>query len=308
MTMTESLVFSTAAYEYLRDGICAVDGMTKGAVKRKRFPDGELYQRVDSEVYDRDVILVGGTISEADTLELYDLASALVHYGARRLTLAIPFFGYSTMERRSRQGEVVTAKTRARLLSSIPLASMGNRVVLIDLHTDGITYYFEGNMRPVHFYANALIREAISDVGGADFVLGCTDAGRAKWVESLAHDLGVAVGYVYKRRTEADTTEVTGVSAHVSGAKVVIYDDMIRTGSSLVGAARAYIDHGATSVSAVCTHGLFPGTSLADIRASGVIDLVVCTDTHPRAAQLADDFLEVRSVAPMLTAMLGGSQ
>lgn len=306
--MSESLVFSTAAYEYLRDAICAADGLAAGAVRRKRFPDGELYQRVDSEVYDRDVILVGGTIGEADTLELYDLASALVHYGARRLTLAIPFYGYSTMERRSRPGEVVTAKTRARLLSSLPLAAMGNRVVLIDLHTDGITYYFEGNMRPVHFYANPLIREAIAEVGGREFVLGCTDAGRAKWVESLAHDLGVAVGYVYKRRTEAGTTEVTGVSAHVAGARVVIYDDMIRTGGSLIGAASAYRAHGATSVAAVCTHGLFPADSLARIRASGVIDGVVCTDTHPRAVELADDFLEVRSVAPMLSAMLGGSQ
>ena len=305
--MSDTQIFSTAAYEYLRDAICETEGLECAAVVRKRFPDGELYQRVDTDVYDRDVVIVGGTVSEADTLELYDLASALVHYGARRLTLAIPFFGYSTMERRSRPGEVVTAKTRARLLSSIPIAAMGNRVVLIDLHTDGITYYFEGAIRPVHFYARDLIRDAIVDLGGEAFVLGCTDAGRAKWVESLANDLGVSVGYVYKRRTESGGTEVTGVSAHVTGASVVIYDDMIRTGGSLLGAARAYREHGATRVAAVCTHGLFPGDSLEELRSSGVIDRVICTDSHPRALALAGDFLEVRSVAAHLARVLGGA-
>jgi ribose-phosphate pyrophosphokinase len=93
-----------------------------GKVEVKDFPDGERYQRIVSDISDKDVILVAGTISDQDTLELYDLACALVKYGARSLDLVIPYFGYSTMERSVKRGEVVTAKTRARLLSSIPWA------------------------------------------------------------------------------------------------------------------------------------------------------------------------------------------
>jgi ribose-phosphate pyrophosphokinase len=84
------------------------------------FTDGERYQRILSKIENRDVILIGGTVTDEPTLELYDLASSLVSYGANSLTLVIPYFGYSTMERAVLSGEIVTAKTRARLFSAIP--------------------------------------------------------------------------------------------------------------------------------------------------------------------------------------------
>jgi ribose-phosphate pyrophosphokinase len=204
------------------------------------------------------------------------------------------------MERAVRPGEVVTAKTRARLLSSIPAASRGNQVFLVDLHVSAIAYYFEGPLRPVHVYAKTVINDAIRRLGGDTFVLACTDAGRAKWVESLANDLSVDAAFVYKRRLDGRRTEVTGVSANVAGKKVVIYDDMIRTGGSLMNAARAYRDAGASSIDAVATHGVFPEDALEKIRASGLFGRIVTTDTHPRAVALQSDFLQVDSIASVL--------
>jgi ribose-phosphate pyrophosphokinase len=249
-------------------------------------------------------VLIGGTVSEPDTLELYDLACGLTHWGARRIDLVIPYFGYSTMERAERPGEVVTAKTRARLLSSIPSAPGGNRVFVVDLHVDAITYYFERGLTAVHVYARPLIAAVAGKLGGADYVIACTDAGRAKWVEWLANDLGVPAAFVYKRRKSGDETEVAGVSAQVKGRKVIIYDDMIRTGGSLLGAARAFHGAGAASVDAVATHGVFAGDSLASLQSSGLIGHLVCTDTHPRAPVVAGDFLKVESVVPLLSARL----
>jgi ribose-phosphate pyrophosphokinase len=109
---------------------------------------------------------------------------------------------------------------------------------------------------------------------------------------------------VYKRRLDGARTEVVGVSTHVSGRAVVIYDDMIRTGSSLVGAARAYRDAGATRVAAVCTHGLFSGEALADIQRTGLVDAIVATDSHPRAVARAGDYLTIESVARLLAERL----
>ena len=220
--------------------------------------------------------------------------------GAYRLRMVIPFFGYATMERSVRYGEVVTAKTRARLLSSIPMASRGTQVFLLDLHVDSIAHYFEGGIRPIHVYGKHLITTAARRLGGTDFVLACTDAGRAKWVESLANDMNVTPAFVYKRRLDGDSTEVTGVSARVGGKRVVIYDDMIRTGGSLSHAAEAYRAAGATSIDAIATHGLFPGDSLAKIQATGLFGKIVVTDSHPRARALASDFLEVASTAELL--------
>jgi ribose-phosphate pyrophosphokinase len=301
--MPEPLVFSTLAYEYLGHSIAAGAGWQYGEVVRKTFPDGEQYHRIETDPADRDVVLVGGTTDDAATLELYDLAYGLATAGAYRLRLVMPFYGYSTMERSVRPGEVVKAKTRARLLSSIPAASRGTQVFLLDLHVDAIAHYFEGAIRTVHVYGKRLVTAAAQRLAGDDFVLACTDAGRAKWVESLANDLGVPAAFVFKRRTSGDETQVTGVSAQVAGKRVVIYDDMIRTGGSLLEAAAAYRDAGAVAIDAVATHGLFPGDSLAKIEAGGLLGSIVVTDSHPRAVALAGTrpgFLQVESVAGLL--------
>ncbi|MEM1414815.1 MAG: ribose-phosphate diphosphokinase [Myxococcota bacterium] len=302
-------VFSTERYAYMRDMLCAGPAFERGELTRRTFPDGERYRCVESEVAGRDVLLLGGTIDEADTLEIYDLACALVHRGVHILTLAIPWYGYQTQERAVRPGEVVVAKTRARLLSSIPTAGSGNRIVLMDLHQEGITQYFQGSVRPVHLYATPVVLELIRELaGGEDFVLGATDAGRAKWVESLANDLGVDAGFVFKRRVSGEETEVTALAADVKGKTVVIYDDMIRTGGSLMGAARAYRAAGAARIAAVTTHGVLPGEALARIQASGLFTRIACTDTHPRARELMEAFpafLRVEPVAPLFASALG---
>ncbi|HEX5060676.1 MAG TPA: ribose-phosphate diphosphokinase [Kofleriaceae bacterium] len=299
--MHEPLVFSTAAYTYLADAIAKEGGWERGVITRKTFPDGEHYRRIDTDPADRDVIFVGGTIDDEAAVELYDLACGLVMFGAYRMRMVIPYYGYSTMERSAKAGEIVTAKTRARLISSIPMASRGTQVFLLDLHVGGLAHYFEGGIRPIHVYGKKLTTAAARRLGGADFVLASTDAGRAKWVESLAKDLQVDAAFVYKRRTSGTETEITGVSANVAGRRVVIYDDMIRTGGSLCAAAEVYKDAGAVAIDAIATHGVFPRDSLAKIRNRGLLGRVVTTDSHPRAVSLASEFLEVDSTAALLT-------
>jgi ribose-phosphate pyrophosphokinase len=298
------LLFATTEYAVLASRVRAAGGLPEGQVEVQHFPDGEVYQRIVSPVAGQDVAVLGGTSSDGATLQLYDLASGVVECGARSLTLVIPYFGYSTMERAVRPGEVVTAKTRARLLSSIPTPPVGSRVVLLDLHSEGIPYYFEGRIRPVHLSAQPVILEAMRDLANGDFVLACTDAGRAKWVQNLANDAGVTASFVFKRRTQTGAPTVTAVSAQVQGQHVIVYDDMIRSGSTLLNAAEAYRRSGARQISVVTSHGLFPGDALERLRSSGLISAVVCTDSHPHALELEGPFLRVRSVAPVLARFL----
>ncbi len=178
MKAGKKIIFSTLSYQYLQRELCRTGHFDCGEVEVKQFPDGERYQRVLTEVDGREVVLVGGTISDTDTLELYDLACTLVRLGACSLMLTIPYFGYSTMERAVKKGEVVTAKTRAYLLSTIPETPMENRVLLLDLHTEGLPYYFEGKTKAVHLYAKPVIMEACREIASKDFVLASTDAGR----------------------------------------------------------------------------------------------------------------------------------
>jgi ribose-phosphate pyrophosphokinase len=296
----KKIVFSTQKYQYLRNAIVTHQDLEAGEVEVKYFPDGERYQRILSEVDGRSVVLIGGTISDTDTLELYDLACTIVAHGALSLLLIIPYFGYATMERAVKHGEVVTAKTRAYLLSSIPATSTGNRVVLLDLHTEGLPYYFEGKIRAIHLYAKPLIIEACRELAGNDFVLASTDAGRAKWVESLANDMHVNGAFVFKRRLSGEETEITSINFDVKDKYVIIYDDMIRTGGSLINAAKSYRDAGAKAISVVTTHGLLVGNSLEKIKNAGIFEKIITTDSHPNAITLQDDFLRVKSISRLL--------
>ena len=299
-----AVLFSTHAYIRLASEIRGHNThlrLKSGEVETKLFADGERYLRLKTDPAGLDAVVLGGTVSEADTLEMYDLACGVVEAGARSLTLAIPYFGYSTMERALRPHEIVTAKTRARLLSSIPVPGSGSRVLLLDLHTEGIPFYFEGALRPVHISAQPVVLEAIRNLKGQ--TIACTDAGRAKWVERFANDLGVPAAFVFKRRHDKGI-EVTAVSAQVQGRRVVIYDDIIRSGGSLIAAGRAYKDAGAASLAAVATHGVLPGDAVDRIRESRLFDKLVVTDSHPRAVQLQSDFVEVISIAPVLSAAL----
>jgi ribose-phosphate pyrophosphokinase len=298
--MTQSrIIFSTVEYQYFANRLAALTQYAAGVIEVKTFPDGERYHRIVDSVYNRDVILVGGATNDSETLEVYDLACALVKQGASRLTIVMPYYAYSTMERAVQEGEVVKGKTRARLFSAIPLAPLGNRILLFDLHSEGLPYYFEGGIVPVHLYGKTLVREACHRIAGDSFILACTDAGRAKWVESLANDMKVEAAFVFKQRLSGTETRITGVSASVEGQNVIIYDDMIRTGGSLIQAAKAYRDAGATHISAVATHGVLPGESVEKLRASSLFDEVIVTDSHPNALQLADGFLHVHSAAPV---------
>jgi ribose-phosphate pyrophosphokinase len=294
------LLFTIPSYAYLEPKFLSGGDFDRGETERKNFPDGERYLRILSEVWGRDVVLLGGTPTDMDWLEVFDLASGISRGGARSLTIVMPYFGYSTMERAVKVGEVVVAKTRARLLSSIPAPDAGTHVFLFDLHTDGIEFYLDDRVLTRHIYGAPIVTNKIKErMGGTPFVLGACDAGRAKWVQSLARDLGVEPAFVYKSRdiTSGGTT-VTGVNADVKGREVVIYDDMIRTGSSLVQAARAYMTAGATKVHAIASHLILPGDAIDKLRATNVFTSIMGTDSHPGSAKLPED--DVVSIAPRI--------
>lgn len=300
--MPKKILFATQRYQYLKARILAIApaDWEDGHIIIRDFPDGEHYHRITSNVSGKEVVLIGGTIDDKETLELFDIANGCIQTGATSLNLVIPYFGYSTMERAVQHGEIVKAKNRAILFSALP-TTLNTRVIMIDLHVDGISYYFESNVRPVHLYGKLLVREAALELEqGKPFVLASTDAGRAKWVESLANDLQVTAAFVFKRRVSGDETHITGISANVEDQLVIIYDDMVRTGGSLIQAARAYKDAGAREIAVITTHGIFAGNGFEKVRDSGLVSKVVCTDTHPNALQITDPLLRVQSVAPLI--------
>ena len=304
--MVQRLLFATPSYAYLEPSFLAAGEFERGVVERKLFADGERYLRIASDLWGRDVVLLGGTPTDLDWLEVFDLACGIARGGARSLAIVMPYYGYSTMERAVRPGEVVVAKTRARLLSAVPAPEGGTRVFLFDLHTDGIEFYLDDRVLTRHVYGAPLITSKVRErMGDTPFVLGACDAGRAKWVQSLARDLNVEPAFVYKRRDESSgALAVTGINADVRGKEVVVYDDMIRTGGSLIQAATAYLAAGASRVHAVASHIVLPGDAYERIKASGVLASIMGTDSHPGSQKLPRE--DVVNVAARLVEHLAG--
>ncbi|MCK6590637.1 MAG: ribose-phosphate pyrophosphokinase-like domain-containing protein [Polyangiaceae bacterium] len=259
-TEPRKLLFTISSYAYLEPLFLASGELERAEVDRKTFPDGERYLRLAADTWGRDVVLLGGTPTDLDWLEVYDLAFAITRGGARSLSIVMPYFGYSTMERAVKPGEVVTAKTRAMLISAIPPCEAGTRLFLFDLHTDGIEFYFGERHITRHIYEPA---------------------------------------FVYKQRdSSTGALQMTGINADVKGREIVIYDDMIRTGSTLVQAGRAYLEAGATKVHAIASHLVLPGSSLETIQNAGVFTTILGTNSHPGSQKLAAG--NVASVADLL--------
>ena len=302
----KKIIFNIKQYKYLAEKVMACGQFEQGLLETDNFTDGERYQRILTNVDNRDVVIIGGTVNDESTLELFDLASSLVSYGAGSLSLVIPYFGYSTMERAVLPGEIVTAKARAMLLSAIPRSNRGNRVYLFDIHSEGIPYYFENGLYPVHVYCKSIVIQAAIEYGGNNFVMASTDAGRAKWVESLANELGVNAAFILKRRLKYDQTEVSAINADVAGKTVIIYDDMIRSGGSIINAAKTYKDAGAADIFVITTHGLFVNDGLQKLKNCGIIKKLICTDSHVNVSRLGgDDFVDVRSLDKLICETLG---
>jgi ribose-phosphate pyrophosphokinase len=303
------LLLSTVSTRPFAERLGARLGVPVAEVERQTFPDGERYLRLD--LADRfaflgqNVVLVAPTDSADSLDEVYRLGCTAVKHGAHALIVVMPYFGYSTMERAVRPGEAVTAKIIARQLSSIPRAARGNWFLLMDLHAAGIVHYFEGDAVALELYAEPKLIPAIESLGLSNLCLASTDMGRAKWVEKFANRLHAPVALIHKRRLSGSQTRVAAVVGDVAGRDVVVYDDMIRSGGSLLQAADAYLQAGAASVQAVTTHLVLPPGTVERLEASPLVH-IIGTDTHPncRLAEGRPRFAIV-SVADLFADVVG---
>ena len=307
------LLFSTQKYEYLKNEILNEypNAFKSGKIDRERFPDEELYLRIVEQVDGEVCCVIAGTQTNDDIVELISIASTLVTMGAKRLNIVIPYYGYATMERATKTGEVIAAKVRATLLSNIPRASYGNKFYFLDLHTPVITEFFEGGVYTSQINTTSLIQQMCNDITGTtEYVLATTDVGRAKNVEYLSRSYSdnykIESAFCYKRRNSGSNTDITGVNADVKGKIVVIYDDMLRSGSSLVKAAEVYKKEGADKIYAVMSHGVLTNGWDKTLKLGTTINKLSLTNTHPNTFNVfsrsdgISHLIRIYSVAPII--------
>ncbi len=278
------LIYSTKSSKYFSELIAKGLEVETSEIIRDKFGDGELYHRINindrSELFSKTAIMVSSTHSDKDFDELEKIGVTLAGLGTKRRIFVIPFFGYSTMERAILPGEIVSAKVNARRLSGIPNSDRGNIFLMLDLHVSGIAHYFEGDCLRYELYGENILSKAINELKLEQFVFGTADLGRAKRVETFAGKFKTDIVFARKSR-EFEKTKVLDIIGDVVGKNVIIYDDMTRSGGTLINAAKAYLERGANKIYAVLSHLALNNADIIKRLEDSPIEKIISTNSHP---------------------------
>jgi ribose-phosphate pyrophosphokinase len=291
-------VFSGRANEPLARRIAQELGDGLGRISLSNFPDGEIKVQIEEDVRGRDIFLVQPTCPPVNEnlMELLIMLDAFKRASADRITAVLPYYGYARQDRKDVGRVPITAKLVADLIS----AAGATRVLALDLHAAQIQGFF--NVPVDHLYASPVLSGWVREqkIPEEDLVVLSPDEGSVKKASMYQKKLGGAIAIVDKRRssaTEAQQAHLMGAS--LQGKVAVIFDDMISTAGTVVGAARVARDHGARDVYICATHPVLCSPALQRLREAPVTKVVV-TDSIPLRADARLLHLTQLSVAPLL--------
>ncbi len=294
----EVKIFSGRATLDLAGKIAKSYGLSLGDVKVTDFSDGEFQPSFEETVRGKDVFIIQSTMPPADNLfELLLMVDAAKRASARKIIAVIPYFGFARQDRKDKPRVAIGAKLVANML----MAAGVNRLMTMDLHADQIQGFFEV---PVdHLFASTIFYKEMEALNTGDLVIAAPDAGGAKRANSYAKKLDVGLALCHKSRKKANEVAEMTVIGDVEGKDVILVDDMCDTAGTLTKAADLFMEKGAKSVRAFCTHAILSGPAYERIEKSSLTELIV-TDTIPLKQQSSK--IRVLSVADLFADIIHG--
>jgi len=286
-------IFACSASEKLATTIAQAYGQELGKVELQKFSDGEFTSSFKESVRGCDVFIVQSTVPPADNLfELLLMIDAAKRASARKIIAVVPYFGWARQDRKDQPRVAIGAKLVANMIE----ASGANRLMTMDLHADQIQGFFE---IPVdHMFASSLFAPYIKGLELEDLIIAAPDAGGSKRANAYAKYLNVDLALCHKQRKKANEIASMTIIGDVKGKNVVIIDDMVDTAGTLTKSAELFMEYGAKSVRAACTHGVLSGPAHERIRNSVLTELII-TDTIPLKEQ--NDKIKVLNIANMFS-------
>ena len=268
--------FSGRASRVLAEQIAKAYGADLGKESIVQFSDGEFEPSFDETIRGSDVFIVQSTMPPAENLmELLLMIDAAKRASANSVVAVLPYFGFARQDKKGKPRVPIAAKLIANLLTAAGV----DRVMTIDLHADQIQGFFEV---PVdHLYASTLFVPYIKSLNLPNLTIASPDMGGSKRANTYAKFLNTEVVICYKHREKVNVVSKMMLIGGVEGKDVVMIDDMVDTAGTLTKAADLMISQGASSVRAICTHGLFSADAYERLENSKLTEIVV-TDTIPR--------------------------
>src|SRR6516164_4645642 len=272
-------VFSGRANIALAERVARHLGDSLGKITLSNFPDGEISVRIDEDVRGRDIYLLQSTCPPVNEnlMELLVMLDSFKRASAARITAVLPYYGYARQDRKDVGRLPITAKLVANLVTT----AGANRALALDLHAAQIQGFF--NVPVDHLHGGPVINDYIRglNIPMSDLVVLSPDEGSIKKALLYQKKLGGAIAIVDKRRSSAtETKQANLIGSSLEGKVAVIFDDMISTAGSVVGAAHIAKRNGAREIYACATHAVLCGPAIERLRDSPIRQLVV-TDSIP---------------------------
>jgi ribose-phosphate pyrophosphokinase len=263
----------------------------------RRFADQEIFVEVMENVRGEDVFVIQSTSYPANDhlMELLIIIDALRRSSARRITAALPYFGYARQDRKPGPRTPISAKLVANLITR----AGADRVLTLDLHAGQIQGFFDIPTDNL-FSVPVMTRDVREHHDINNVMVVSPDVGGVVRARALAKRLDAPLAIVDKRRERPGEAEVMNVIGDVEGRNCILFDDIIDSGGTLCNAAEALIERGAGSVLAYCTHGVLSGGAVARITASKIQELVITDSIQPTAAIEAAPRIRVCSIANLI--------
>ena len=277
MVSNSLMVFSGNANPKLALSVTQHLNIPLGRATVNRFSDGEVAVEINENVRGQDVFVLQSTCAPTNDnlMELMIMVDALRRASARRITAAIPYYGYVRQDRRPRSARVaISAKVVANMLQSVGV----DRVLTMDLHADQIQGFFD---IPVdNIYSTPVLLNDILAHQYPNLMVVSPDVGGVVRARAMAKALDVDLAIIDKRRPRANVAEIMNIIGEVKGRTCVITDDIVDTAGTLCNAASALKERGAVRVLAYAAHPVLSGNAVDRITNSPLDELVI-TDTIP---------------------------
>lgn len=285
-------IFSGRSNPVLAKKIANSLGRELGDISIRTFSDGELWIKFEENIRGQDVFLIQSTNGPSENIiELALMVDAAVRASAGRVTVVTPYFGYGRQDRKDQPRVPISS----RVMIDIFTVMGANRIITMDLHSTQIQGF--AKIPFDHLYSRTVLLDAIKALEltpGKSVVL-APDVGSAKMSQGYAKHLGMHFALIDKRRYAHNQAEVSHLIGDLDGMEVLIIDDMIDTAGTTVNAAEAALAQGATSVTAVATHGVLSGPAIERLNESDIKKIIV-TDTINIPKEKYMDKMDIVSV------------
>lgn len=260
--------------------LAAALGIPARPVMLRHFPEGESLVRVD-EAGARALLFRSLHDPNSKLVELLLAASALRDGGAGHVTLVAPYLGYMRQDMAFAPGEAVSQRVMGGLI-----AGAFDALVTVDPHlhrTPSLDRVVPGCLA-VNVSAAAVLAKALGAHVTPDTLLVGPDVEARPWTEAIAAPLGLEILVGEKvRHGDREVSLRVPEAARAAGRPVILVDDMVSSGGTLIACAQDLRRAGATRLAAAVTHCLSSPDDMARLAAAGIAPLWA-TDSVPGPA------------------------